>query len=364
MKKIAVLLLLPGLLLADFRYDTTTKVTKGFVLRMPFGKKPEPTSTTHYYKGSRMAMVTGNSTTVIDFDKQMFTHIDTEKKQYWQSTFAEMQQMMAEMQSNMAASTNNQAQMQWKVDGKSTGVEKEVGGVMAKQFQMTMETVVSDERTKQRGMAMKMVNDSWHSEKIPGYKEYMAFYERLKDKGSWANMNSWQQMAGQPGMAEGMKKMAEEMAKVPGVPVLTITRMYMPGMNMPDMSSMGSASGGANGQAPNVNAGDAAKSAGGQAAGGAAGRAIGGNLGGALGGALGRGLGGFGKKRQQEAPPAETPAPAPAKKEVPADAGDGLMMETVADSSNFSTAAISEDVFAIPAGYQKVESGFAKARRK
>ena len=55
MKSSLVVLLLPGLLLADFRYYQSTRITKGMVTKLAFGKKPEPTTTSHYFKGGRMA---------------------------------------------------------------------------------------------------------------------------------------------------------------------------------------------------------------------------------------------------------------------------------------------------------------------
>ncbi len=369
--------LLPALLLADFRYEQTTRVTKGMILRMPFAKKPEPTTTTHYFKGGRMATAAKDSVSIVDFDKQLFTTINHDKKQYWQMTFAEMQQMMEDMQAEMnKVSAKNQAAMQqaqgeMKFEAKATGTEKDVNGFVAKQVLMTVEFAAKAQQAggQQMGASggMKMVNDSWHSEAVPGYAEYKRQMERLQDKALWARGgNPFAAMANQPGMAQGMKKMAEEMAKVPGIPVLTISRVGMAGQGL-DSSQM---NGGTGGQAPSsAEIGEAAKQAGGEAAGSTAGRAIGGRLGGVLGGGLGRGLGGFGRKKQTEEPAAQAPAQstpsaptAPAASERTAD-GMMLMMETVTDASNFSAAPISEDVFAIPAGYAKVENETFKRRR-
>ncbi len=361
MKSIVIAMMLPGLLFADFRYEQTTRMTKGMVMRMPFGKKPEPTTTTHYYKGARMATVSADSRTVIDFDKQLFTTINVKERQYSQVTFAEMQQKMAELQAEIKdAGKGKGGEMEMKFDAKATGVEKEVGGFPAKEMIFTVEMAASDGKTS--GTMMMMKNDSWHSESVTGYKEYRAFFERMKDKGSWLNLNQLQaQMGGQKGMAEGMKKMAEEMQKTPGIPVLTISRVTMPGMQMPTMSSSGGGEQQVNGQT----VGDAAKQAAGQTAGSTAGRAIGGSVGGMLGGALGGRMGGFGKKKKEDAPPAqEQPKEVPAP-QAPVDSADGaLMMEMVTDSSGFSTEAIAEDVFQVPAGYAKMDMELGKRRKK
>ncbi len=364
MKILVIAMVLPGVLCADFRYEQTTKITKGMAMNIPFAKKPEPVTTTHYYKGGRMATVTGTSRTIIDFDKQLFTTINVKDRQYTQMTFEEMQQRMAELQSEMkdASKGKGAAELEIKFDAKATGVQREVGGYSAKEVIFTIEMGASD--GKNSGTMMIMKNDSWHSESVTGYKEYRAFFERMKDKGSWLNMGQMQSpMGGQKGMVEGMKKMAEEMQKTPGIAVLTISRITMPGMQMPTMSSGDGQTGGqTSGQA----VGDAAKRAGGETAGSAAGRAVGGSMGSVLGGALGGGLGGFGRKKK-EAPPAEPvkEVAAPAAAAPASSSADGaLMMESVSDASGFSTESISEEVFAVPVGYAKVDPDFGKRRKK
>ncbi len=339
MKTVVIALMISGLLMADFRYDQTTRITKGMVTKMAFGKKPEPTTTSHFFKGSRMATTSKDSKTIIDFDKQVFTTVNLAKQQYWQMTFEEMRQMMADLQADMKdAGKGKDASLNMKFDAKATGVEKEVSGFNAKQVIFTIETGASD--GKQSGTMMKMVNDSWHSEAVPGYGEYKAFHERLKDKANWLGMggNPMAQVGGQPGMVEGMKRMAEEMQKTPGIAVLTISRMTMPGMNM-DMSG-----GGGNSDQ-------------------AAGRGIGESMGGLVGGALSGRLGGFGRKKKTEAEAAPDKQPQAAATENKP--GEGmLMMESFSDSTGFSTASIGEDVFAIPAGFTKVEPEMSKRRKK
>lgn len=360
MRTIWLGMMVAGLLMADFRYEQTTRVTKGMMMKMPFGKKPEPTSTTHYMKGARMATVSKDSSTVIDFDKQTITSMDMDKKKYWQMTFDEMRQMMEQAQGEMQKATKSKdASLEMKFDAKATGVEKEVGGYPAKQMLFTIEPQVSD--GKQSGAAMKIVADSWHSEAVPGYKEYQAFYSRLKDKAGWlsAASNPMAQMGGQKGMAEGMRKMSEEMQKTPGIAVLTITRISMPGMNM----NMSSTQTGADGQPQQVDVADAAKDAAARSGGEAAGRKIAGPLGGMVGGALGGKFGGFGKKKKEDTPAATEKAASPAPVE-PASGDGALFMESFTDASGFSAASISEDVFAVPANFTRTESPLEKMRKK
>ncbi len=319
-------LALAATLSADFRYDTTSRITKGMAAR--FGNKAGDTST-NYYKGDRMAMVSKDSHTIMDFAKEEFIMMDTAKKQYWRMTFAEMQQAMADVEAELKEKTKGKdVNMNMKFDAKATGVEKEVSGYPAKQVVFTIETSASAEG--QQGGVMKITNDSWHSEAVPGYSEFRAFMKRMEGKGKWLAARN-PAMGAQPGMAEGMQRMMEEMQKTPGLPVLTITRMTMPGMNL------------------NFGGGD-------QSAGDAASRSIGGALGGALGGKLG----GFGRRKKTEAP-AEAAPPAPRENA----SGDGmLMMEMFTDASNFSTAAIPDRIFTVPADYKQVEPEFGSRKRR
>lgn len=388
MKPLCVALLLPGLVLADFRYESTTRMTGGTVMKLPFGKKPEPTTTTHYMKGGRMATVSKDGATIFDFDQQLYTFVDSNKKQYWQMTFAEMQQAMADMQKDLdgaqrdAKAKTKDIKTEWKMDVQASGVEKDVNGFLAKQVLMTMDMSATDASGKeQKAGSMRLTMDMWNSEKVPGYSEYLKFYERIKDKGAWMNPQQWRQAAGPNGMADGMRKMQEEMMKVKGLAVLSITRMGMSGMG--DMSGMGANNGSSNGSASGssgneTNVGDAARTAGGQAAGGAAGRSVGGPVGGILGGALGGRLGGFGRKKQDDSAAKQAEAEAAKAQQAQAEAnarktaeavktdsktGMMVMTEMVTDASGFSTAPIGDEVFAIPAGYSKVDSDFLKRKR-
>ncbi|GAB4361321.1 MAG: hypothetical protein OHK0021_05420 [Bryobacter sp.] len=364
MNRFAFLFVLPALLCADFRYDSTSRITKGMILKMPFVKKPEPTTTSHYFKGSRSAAVDKNSTSIFDFEKQVFVVMDHQQKQYWQMTFAEMEEQMKQAGEQMksAQQKNRNVQGEMKLDVKATGETKEVNGFQAGRFVMTMEFAAKDGQSGQSG-SMKLVNDSWNTKSVPGFAEHEKFMKEMAGKMAWGRSNPFMAMMNQPGMAEGMKKLATEAAKIEGVPVLTITRMGVVGGAQPDMSQMKDENG------EPVNVGDAAKEAAAQEAGSSAGRAIGGRLGGLVGGGLGGKFGGFGRKRKQEEPKEEpkeeakaAPKAAPAPAETTAD-GMSILMEIVTDSSNFSSAPVGEEVFAIPAGYKQVEAPKLGKRR-
>ena len=168
--------------------------------------------------------------------------------------------------------------------------------------------------------------DMWMAKKIPGYDEVQAFYVRMSKKMGYSpNMNPL--LMQQAGSLEGMKKAAEEMAKLDGTPVLTITRMKGTSAMAGMMGSPSSANQ-ENNDRPKI--------------GGLAGLAAGGIMGGL-------------RRKNKDAPKAEdtaTAAPAP---------GDNVMMETQSEHSNFSSAGISADKLDIPAGFQKVEHQMKKA---
>ena len=169
----------------------------------------------------------------------------------------------------------------------------------------------------------------WMTTKIPGYDEVQAFYTRMAQKiGFSPGMNPL--MMQQRGSAEGVRKLMEEMSKLDGTPVMTITRMKgtspMAGMMGPQ-SSNSSASSSENNDRPRFG-------------GGLAGMAAGGIL---------------GRRKSKEQPKAEESAPAA----TPA-AGDDVMMETQSESANYSSADIPAAKLEVPAGLKPVDHPMKK----
>jgi hypothetical protein len=302
----------------------------------------------------------------MDFEKEVMVVMDHKKKQYWQMTFAEMQQMMQDALAEAekpGKNNKNNIKTEMRVDVKATNESKEVNGFPAKLAVLTMEGSATSTEGGAKGnegatATMKFVNDMWNSTAVPGYSEYRKFYEQMKGKMSWAKRNPYAGLMNQPGMAEGFEKMMTEMAKIEGIPVMTITRVGMVGG--PDFSQIKDE----NGNPVNVSEAmkDAAAQEAGATAGNAAGRAIGGRLGGIVGGGLGGGLGRLGRKKQDDAPKEQPKAEAaPVASEAPA--GMSVLMEIVSDASNFSTAPIAEEVFAVPAGYKQTQPEGMKRKK-
>ena len=91
---------LPAVLLADFSYEQTTKMTGGAMMGMmrmvgAFSKQAlEPIQGTVSVKGNKMVHSSKDRAEVIDLDSETFTGIDFAKKTYSVMTFAEMAQMI------------------------------------------------------------------------------------------------------------------------------------------------------------------------------------------------------------------------------------------------------------------------------
>jgi hypothetical protein len=81
------------------------------------------------------------------------------------------------------------------------------------------------------------------------------------------------------------------------------------------------------------------------------------SLGGALGGALGGRLG-ISRKKSSSDQPAQSSSQAP-----PSGAGAGSLLEMTTELSGFSSSAVDDSQFAVPAGFKKVEPDMKRGMR-
>jgi len=173
---------------------------------------------------------------------------------------------------------------------------------------MTME--METPQSAKAGMAMQMEVDMWLSSDVPGTKELRAFYQKNGSNTPWAAL------AGGAGsnMQKAMADMQKKIANLGGVPVLQIVRM----------KSAGSGAQAAQMQQAMVQ-----------------------------------------QRAMMEAMAARGGPAAEAAKKALAQMGQGAggaLFETTTESSDFSTNSIPESVFAIPAGYTKVDRPTAPGR--
>jgi hypothetical protein len=334
-------------LLADFTYQETSTITGGMMMSMmriagAFNKQArEPIQATIAVKGDKMVHRTATSASVIDLASETITHIDFQKKQYSVMTFEEMKQMMEQMaqkaQKAQKSQKGDQGEMKFKVTAKSTDKSKQVAGLEAKEMimkmEMEMEATDKDTGQTQKG-GMTVTMDMWIATGVPGYREVREFHKRMAEKLNWnpgGNM-----FAANPQVSGGMAEVYKEVAKLDGMPVQQLISMGMAGQP-------GAADGGASPAQQQQQQQQSQQQP-------AQPTSVGGALGGALGGRFG-----LGRKK-----PADQPAP---NDNPPASGGQasgsgapGSLMEMTTELSTFSSNPVDPSLFAVPAGFKKVES--------
>ena len=333
---------------ADFSYQETTKITGGSMTRMMRmvpggGKSMEPRTSFIYLRGNRMARLGPDRGNIIDLDKETITDINFEKKTYSVLTFDEMRQITQAMQSRMAEARqeqgSNQAQMSMKVDVKQTGQTRTISGLNARGFLLTVTVEMQSSQDGQpaTGNLTDLENELWMVPDVPGYKEIAEFQMRMAKKMTWsADMNPMMMQMRNSGSATA--KMTEEMSKLKGTPLLTVTRMK----GMGGMMGGGGAPASSGGTTPSERS--AADDQ-------LARPSISGAAGGMLGSMIRRKQQ---QQQQQQQQPQAGGAPA-------AQGGESMLMETTSEKANFSTASVDVSKLDVPGGFKQVESDMKKA---
>ena len=362
-------------LLADFQYEETTKITGGMLAGMTrmagvFSKQAaqatKGTASTVMVKGNRMATMNPLSGSIVDLDRETITTIDFDKKTYSVMTFAQMKQAVEDAMAKMKQQQGKKPEgaenvdMSFKAAVKETGQTRQVAGLEARQFILTMAMEGKDQKSGQSG-GMAITNDMWMAADIAGYQEVRDFHMRMAQKlgmvvgGGGMNMS---QMA-RPEMFKGLADMAKEMSKLKGIPVLQMMRMGVSadGQPLPAASEMTPQQ---QQQAQGPTGGDVARGAATSAAGGIAQRRMG-RLGGLAGG-LG-GLGGLGGKKKQEE--SDQPQQQEPQQGQPAGgAAGGVLLETTTELTGFSSAPVDPSKLEVPAGFKQIQSEIEKGRRR
>lgn len=349
---LALALIAPAPLLADFTYQETTQTTGGSMLSMmkmagafssQARKAGDPIISTVYVKGNRMARVSTDSIEIIDLDQETITHIDAIKKTYTVQTFQQIRDQMAKAQQDMekrqASAKNpepakpdaNDVKMSYDVHVRNTGAEKQISGLDAKEAILTMMMNATDQKSQQTG-TMAVTNDMWMVPEIPGYSEINDFHKRMAAKmgtaSAAAGMDMGRMLAQNPGATQALAGMGQEMQKIKGVPILQIMRMGTTTDGKP-LPAASEAPLPPDNTPPPPSAGEVAKQS--------AASAIAGHF----------GLGGFGKKKQAD-PPADSKA-------SQGSATSAVLMETQTSTTKFSSAAVDPSHFEVPVGYKLVQ---------
>jgi hypothetical protein len=279
---------------ADFSYTTTTK-TAGAMAAIAGANNTPPSK--HYFKGQRMKTDSGDIATIIDFDAQTITTINNKQKTISVRSLSDI------------GSAAKQSDASVKIDVKETGQKKTINGFNASELILTMD--IDSPQMKQLGK-MQMEMDLWLSSDVPGIGELRDFYKKNMDRMPWAALSG----GGNQGIQSGIAEMQRKMAEMNGVQVQSVMKMKAAGgAGAPAMPQMTDA------QKAKMQAAMAQLQA----------------------------------LQQKGGPAATAAAQAMARMGGASSGASDSMMEVTTDATDFSSASIPDSVFAIPAGYQKVD---------
>lgn len=329
-RTISSALLLGSLCFADFKYDQTTRMTGGSMMRMMqmVGRgATDPQTSTISVKGDKMATRSKDSVMIVDLAAETTTTVNLKDQTYSVMTFAETK---AQMEKLMAKGGKTDANIS--VDGKETGKTATVNGMPTSEWFMTM--LVEGNSAGQKGQ-MRMEMSNWISKsKVAGFDEVTNFQKKMVEKMGLATLAGAAGPMAQPGMAKGMAELAKKMAEMGGVPVVTVMRMIPTDPEqIKQMEAMQAQPAATPGQP---------------------------TMGEALSGALGGRFGGLGrKKKTEQAPAPAAPAAEPAKSVAPVEgsfSSAASMMEMTTETLNFSSQSVDASTFAVPAGFKQVKA--------
>jgi hypothetical protein len=190
-----------------------------------------------------------------------------------------------------------------KADVRNTGQRKTINGYNASQVIMTMD--VEMPQAQQAGMKPRMEIEIWVSPDVPGKDELTAFYRKNAAHFPMAALGA----GNNPGVQKAMAKLQRQMAELDGVPVMEVIRM-----------KSGAGAGPSAAQTQQMAQARARLEA-----------------------------------MAQQGGPAAAAAQQALARMGGASTGSGSLFETTMEAGNFSSSAIPEATFAIPAGYQKAE---------
>jgi carbon monoxide dehydrogenase subunit G len=310
-------------LLADFSYQTTSKITGGMMasaMKMAgvvSKQAREPIQSTVMVKGNRMATVSAHAAHIIDLKNETMTEVNFDKKTYSVVTFAQLADMMKRMDEQMKSEKGKPVQnLTIKASVDKTGKTREIAGSDTREALVRIEMIGTDEKTGEPVTAMVVTSDMWLAKPASGYDEVRDFHRRMAEKLTWSPGMG---MMAQPGMGKGMAEMAKEMSKLDGMPIYQFMVMGGPGSDQVAATHDPTAQ-----PTPEPE-----------------------QKGGLMGRLAAAKLGGFGhKKDDQDQQQGSGQQGQP---------GAGTMMEMVTEMSGFSTDSIDASKFEVPAGFQQVD---------
>ena len=312
-------------LLADFSYQTTSKITGGMMasaMKMAgvvSKQAREPIQSTVMVKGDRMATISAHAAHIIDLKNETMTEVNFDKKTYSVVTFAQLSEMMKHADEQIKSEKGKPVQnLTFKASVDKTGKTRSIAGTDAHEALVKIEMIGQDEKTGEPVTAMVITSDMWLAKPASGYDEIRDFQRRMAEKLTWSPGMA---MA-QPGMGKGMAEMAKEMSKLDGMPIYQFMVMGAQGSDQVAANHDPTAQ-----PTPEP-----------EQKGGLMGRLAAARL-------------GVGHKQDQD-------------QQGSGQQGAGTMMEMVTEMSGFSTDSLDPSKFEVPAGFQQTDYREPGGRRK
>jgi hypothetical protein len=338
---------------ADFKYSDTSKITGGTMKGMMktvgmFSKQAsqamKPVTTTRYLKGDFMRSDEADGKVqIIDLAGRRIIHIDSQQHTYTEMTFDEMKAAMQKAQEQAQQKMDKdpkkqdvQASMNAKISVTPGTGSRQIQGMTANEMKVQIDMEIqAQQQNQQAGQPNQPVSgtistsiDSWVAPSVPGYEEVSEFYKRMAKEINWVPPSG---IRVDPRVSQSMDELQKNQAAFKGLPLLQYLSMTMVGQQ-------GAAANGAdNGSGSNANANSSSTS--------------GSDTPTSASDAMVKGLGGlFGKKKKKDEAAEQQNSQNPPPPSTP-----GALIEMTIEVTSFSNAALDASLFAIPAGYTRVQ---------
>jgi hypothetical protein len=187
-------------------------------------------------KGSRMATMSDNNSTIIDVAEEKIYTVDLRGKEYSVMTFAEMRKMMEDAKKQMAESMKGMSeqdkaalkeagqQLEFESDVKDTGQRKQIAGYDAREVVITVTVKGKGQKLEESG-GFVATDTVWFGPKIAALDEMGVFgmkFAKAVFGDSLAGMDprqSAQLTAFLPGLSAITQRLSAEKAKLQGTPL-------------------------------------------------------------------------------------------------------------------------------------------------
>jgi hypothetical protein len=327
----------PAVRAQDVQYTTLTKVDLGggmnALMRMAGVSEVRETA---YIKGKKLRSDGDKQSTIFDLDNSRYVVLNHADKTYTSVPLADMARVATSSMRGMKAdaskdqlkgtatdSAGNKADFTVDLKVEPTKERRNINGNDAERVLITMETDVrvtpQGESQSQEAGKLVILMDTWNANTGPASDAVRAWEQaaskEVADAAFGRRANLGAAFATNPGMAEAMKKAAEESRKVDGVAVLSTMHMVIvaPGKKFDrDLALKGSEGSGAAAEKPK-----------------------------GLRGMIGRAIESKVGQQQEQKPPAEQ--------------SQGTLAKVTTEIRDVKSASLPASLFEIPSGYREVK---------